>query len=88
MQQLTVITVFTNCLDHRAELPGTRYTLHCHCQHTQVHKAPLQPAAMQREPAGHFFCLSLAQNIKSKQTKQKNHLQENKEKLAQIKRIS
>jgi len=69
MQQLTVITVFANCLDHGAELPGTRNTGHCHYKHTQVHKAPLQPKAMQGEPAGHFFCLSLAQNIQKKKKK-------------------
>lgn len=69
MQQLTVITVFANCPDHGAELPGTRNTGHCHYKHTQVHKAPLQPKAMQGEPAGHFFCLSLAQNIQKKKKK-------------------
>lgn len=69
MQQLTVITVFANCLDHGAELPGTRNTGHCHYKHTQVHKAPLQPKAMQGEPEGHFFCLSLAQNIQKKKKK-------------------
>lgn len=84
MQQLTVITVFANCPDHGAELPGTRNTGHCHYKHTQVHKAPLQPKAMQGEPAGHFFCLSLAQNIQKK----KKNLEENREQQAQRKRTS
>lgn len=84
MQQLTVITVFANCLDHGAELPGTRNTGHCHYKHTQVHKAPLQPKAMQGEPEGHFFCLSLAQNIQKK----KKNLEENREQQAQRKRTS
>lgn len=63
MQQLTVITAFTSCLDQGVEIPGTRNTGHCQYTHTQVHTTPLQPASTLGEPAGLLFCVTIAQNI-------------------------
>lgn len=63
MQQLSVITAFTNCLDQGVEIPGTRNTGHCQYMHTQVLTTPLQPTSTLGEPAGHFFFLTTAENI-------------------------
>lgn len=69
MQQLTIITVFTNCLHQGVEIPGTRNTGHCQYTHTQVLTTPLQPTPTPGEPAGHFFCLTIAQNIQKAHSK-------------------
>ena len=69
MQQLPVITAVTNCLDQGVEIPGTRNTGHCQYMHAQVLTTPLQPASTLREPAGHFFCLTIAQNIQKAYSK-------------------
>lgn len=61
MQQLTVITAFSNCIDQRVEMPGTRSTGHCQYMYTQVPTTPLQPASTLGEPAGHSLCLTIEQ---------------------------
>jgi len=82
MQQLTVITAFTNCLNQGVEIPGKRNTGHCQYMHTQVHTTPLQLASTRGEAAGHFFCITIAQNThkaysktQSSENKGKGYLQ-------------
>lgn len=59
MQQLTIITVFVNCLDHGLEIPGTKTTGHSQCTNKQVHVTSLLLAALLGKIADYYFCLDV-----------------------------
>lgn len=71
MQQLSVITASTNCLDQGVEISGSRNTGHCQYTHTHTHRCSqlCYNQAAPAEPAGHSFCPTKAQNIQEAYSK-------------------
>lgn len=69
MQQLSVITASTNCLDQGVEISGSRNTGHCQYTHTHRCSQLCYNQAAPAEPAGHSFCPTKAQNIEEAYSK-------------------